>query len=379
MKDKILIVDDDYNILAAYKRSTHGIFDVTTARDGAEGIKLIRDQGPFSVVVSDFRMPEMNGIQFLSQVREIAPDTTRIMLTGQADLNVAIDAVNEGSIFRFLTKPCATDKFIGAINAAIKQYRLVIAERELLEKTLKGSVKLLIDMLAFINPSLYGRASRISSLAKNLAVSLNLEKPWEIELIALLSQIGCLTIPQEIINKKFKGKTLSYEESKMYLSHPEMGKRLIKNIPRLEEIADAIEYQLKNFDGSGMSKDNLKGKDIPYPSRILRVAIGFLELEERGVQSSHVIEFMRSDKGWYDPEILTALEVEILSSQRGYRITAIDWRLIETGMILADDLKDKNGTIILPKGSEITDAQRASLLNYARFGTITEPIKIMAK
>jgi DNA-binding NtrC family response regulator len=122
--DKILLVDDEMSVLDALKRQLHKQFHVYTALSGQEGIAILRILGPFAVVVSDCRMPNMDGIQFLSVVRKFAPNTTRMMLTGNNDLATAMEAVNQGEIFRFLTKPCPPDTFKLALEAGMKQYLL---------------------------------------------------------------------------------------------------------------------------------------------------------------------------------------------------------------------------------------------------------------
>src|SRR5579859_935172 len=105
MPDKILFVDDEASVLDGYKRLLHSEFQVDTAVGGEQALNLVRTMGPFAVVISDMRMPVMNGAQFLAQLKQIAPDTVRMLLTGFTDLNAAMEAVNEGNIFRFLTKP----------------------------------------------------------------------------------------------------------------------------------------------------------------------------------------------------------------------------------------------------------------------------------
>ena len=135
MKDKILFVDDDESLLAAYKRQLRKQYQIETAIGGREALELIEQSGPYSVIVSDYRMPFMDGIEFLSRVREIAPDTVRIMLTGSGDMQAAIQAVNEGNIFRFLTKPCSAEVLSESLNNGIKQYEQVTREREYNEKT----------------------------------------------------------------------------------------------------------------------------------------------------------------------------------------------------------------------------------------------------
>ena len=134
LKDKILFVDDDESLLASYNRRLRKQYKIETAIGGREALELIEQNGPYSVIVSDYRMPIMDGIEFLARVREIAPDTVRIMLTGSADMQAAIQAVNEGNIFRFLTKPCSANVLGESLSTGIEQYQQVTREREYNEK-----------------------------------------------------------------------------------------------------------------------------------------------------------------------------------------------------------------------------------------------------
>ena len=164
IEPRVLCVDDEPNVLAGLRRCLRGHFAVTTAVGGAAGLDALRAEGRFAVVVSDLRMPGMDGVAFLSQVRALAPDTVRVLLTGQADLEAAIASVNEGHIFRFLMKPCAPTQLLAAVDAAAEQHRLLTAERELLEQTLHGSIKALTEALALANPTSFGRATRLKQL-----------------------------------------------------------------------------------------------------------------------------------------------------------------------------------------------------------------------
>lgn len=130
MDERILLVDDEPKLLAAYSRNLQGSFEVFTAHSAAEGLELLQKNAPFAVVVADYRMPEMDGIQFLSQAYLLAPDTIRIMLTGYADLQCAMDAVNEGNVFRFLTKPTSPQELGNLILEGIREYRLITIKRE---------------------------------------------------------------------------------------------------------------------------------------------------------------------------------------------------------------------------------------------------------
>ncbi len=123
MKDKILLVDDDAMILAGLKRQLRSQYRIEIALSGEEALKIIDEKGPFAVVVSDYYMPGMNGIDFLCKVKRVEPDTVRMMLTGSADMSTAIAAVNEGSIFQFHPKPCPADTLGQAIKSGIDKYR----------------------------------------------------------------------------------------------------------------------------------------------------------------------------------------------------------------------------------------------------------------
>jgi len=285
MNNRVLLVDDDPSILSAYRRNLRKLFDIETAENGAVGLQMIKERGPFAAVVSDFRMPGMDGIQFLSQVKQLAPDTVRVMLTGQADIQMSIQAINEGSIFRFLTKLCNMVHFTNALRVSIKHYHLVESERELLNKTLMGSIKVMIDTLSLVSPVAFNQSSRIRTLANHIAKQLGIQDLWEIDMAALLSQIGCVTIPNEILEKKFSGQSLTQQENEVFSSHYQTGKNLLINIPRLEGIAQSIAYQAKQYDGGGMPNDGIKGEQIPISARILKVAIDLMNTYKQEKQA----------------------------------------------------------------------------------------------
>ena len=252
MSDKILFVDDDSNLLASFQRQLRNQFTVDISPDGQQGLESITHQGPYATIVSDFRMPGMDGVQFLSRAREVAPDSVRMLLTGYADVQTAIEAVNEGNIFRLLTKPCPPDTLTKALTAGIKQYQLVTAERELLEKTLSGSIKVLSEVLSLVNPEAFGRAARITRYVRQIASKMGLSEVWQFETAAMLSQIGCIILQEETLKKIYRGVELTKEEEQLFNMHPSIASDLIAKIPRMEKIAEIIAYQEKHFDGSGI-------------------------------------------------------------------------------------------------------------------------------
>ena len=246
-------------------------------------LQKIAERGPFAVVVSDRQMPRMDGIKFLSLVKERAPDTVRIMLTGNADLEGAIKVVNEGNIFRFLTKPCPLEILGKAVEDALAQYRLVIAEKELLNKTLSGSIKLLNDILSMIEPQSFGRAQTMRDLISSVTKKFNADNDWEIPLAVMLAPIGNVTIPPELLLRARAGGALSKVEEQIVAQLPETAARLLANIPRLEGVASIVRYQHKNYDGSGLPQDSVKGEAVPLGSRLLKILTDLAQLQAGGL------------------------------------------------------------------------------------------------
>jgi DNA-binding NtrC family response regulator len=199
MSDRILFVDDEPLLLESLKRELSFKFAIDTAQSGSEGLQKIAASGPYAVVVADYRMPRMSGIQFLAQVMTAAPDTVRIMLSGNADLQAAIDAVNEGQIFRFLTKPCDAAILTRILEAGLKQYHLVTAEKELLEKTLVESINMLTDVLGIVNPKAYGKSLRIRQLVHYICRRIKPAGAWQYEMAAALSQLGWIIDRKSVV------------------------------------------------------------------------------------------------------------------------------------------------------------------------------------
>jgi response regulator RpfG family c-di-GMP phosphodiesterase len=377
MKRRILFVDDDPNILSAFQRQLRKHYLVVTSPGGKEGLEAIEGGEPFAVVVSDLRMPEMDGIQFLTRVRKIAPDSVRMMLTGNADLQAAIEAVNEGNIFRLLTKPCAQEALIASLDSGIRQYRLITAERELLERTLSGSIKVLWEVLSLVNPEAFGRASRITRYVKDIARRLQVRDLWVVETAATLSQIGYIILPEGVLKKLYDGEKLAPDEAQLFNMHPFVASDLIANIPRMETVAEIISYQEKHFDGSGIPTDSRSGEDIPLGSRIIKAVLDFDTLEANGYSKSKATLKLRSRAGWYDPKVLTAFE-SVLGIEAQYEVLSVRVAQLLDNMILARDVVTVDGRLLIARGHQVTRTLREHLRYFAQRPGIREPITVLA-
>ena len=175
---RVLLVDDEPAVLEGIQRLLRKQYDITLANGPQAALDAIDPARPFAVVVSDMRMPGMNGAQLLSRFYERTPDTVRMLLTGQADLDAAISAVNDGHLFRFLTKPCPHELFAPALAAAVEQHRLVTSERVLLEQTLLGTTRALTEMLSLLDPGTFGAAMRQHERVRTLAGKLQVKQAF---------------------------------------------------------------------------------------------------------------------------------------------------------------------------------------------------------
>ena len=382
MIPKVLLVDDDPNILSGYTRTLRKRFEFQTALGGAEALACIRASGPFAVILSDMRMPGMDGIQFLMEARALSPDSVRIMLTGNADQQTCIDAVNHGHIFRFLTKPCDAEVLASSLEAGIKQYHLVTAEKELVEGTLRGSVDLLTELLAVADPTGFRKARLLAPLAQKIAAVMEQESTWEVMMASMLFQIGVLTIPPGVLAKARGGDLLTAREHETLTRLPEISANLIGHIPRLEGVAKAILFMNKNFNGSGFPNAQVRESEIPLGARILRVASDYLELLPHRPGPRATLEELRQKHLFYDPGVLNALSLaldvpdEVLAGAPEVPHQATH-ETVAAGQVLVDGVQTSEGLLLYPPGTHVGPSHLDRLKNFARLVGLKEPFLVL--
>jgi response regulator RpfG family c-di-GMP phosphodiesterase len=375
MSERILFVDDEPNVLEGIQRTLRKQANLHVASSGADGLRLLTDSGPFALVISDMRMPLMSGAQFLAKVRAQAPDTVRMILSGQADLQATIEAVNDGHIFRFLTKPCPSDQLIGAIEDGIKQYRLLTAEKVLLEQTLNGSVQMLIEILGLVQPAASSRASRLRRYVVELTAALALPERWQWALAALVSQIGCVALPKEIMSKVEAGQTLNDEERRLHDSHPEIAGKLLAAIPRLEDVAAIVTAQFADVAWTGQSED-VRQWDIRSAGRLLlRCAFEFDCLTTRGVSRDAAINALRTSRLGFPRSIIKALS-SLPRTSLECIVRQVRLKDLAVGMTLDEDLVSPKGIRLVPMGQEVTRTLIVRLTSIAGGVGIAEPFRV---
>ncbi|TWT50564.1 Hydrogenase transcriptional regulatory protein hupR1 [Rubripirellula amarantea] len=372
MSSKVLLVDDEPNVLKGYQRHLRKSHDIELAVGGDEAIEAIRTQGPFAVVVSDMQMPEMSGVELLSKVRDINEHTVRIMLTGNADQKTAVDAVNEGNIFRFLNKPCSPEKLAQAIDAGLDHYRLVTAEAELLNKTLAGSVRMLTQVLSLAMPEAFGMTQESRRLARAVAermsqvgcvdlAAVEIGPMWQVEMASMLMRVGCVSLPTDVLRKYLTDQALSADEAKLVKETPQLGYNLVSAIPRLQPVAELIRAQ-----------NDPAVDETPIVARILKVIGDYQRFQAASSPFAALQRLAGSTR--YDSRVVDAL-AEIISDSCEIRDVEIFG--LKEGMILESNVEDVMGRVLIATGAEVHDAmiQKLALLKRSAAG-VREPIRV---
>lgn len=312
MADRILIIDDDVHLLAGLQRQLAEKFETETAQGGREGVAMVVEaeerEMPFAVVICDMRMPEMDGIQTLRRIHDVAPETVLLMLTGNTDQKTAIDAINNGHVHRFFTKPCPTEVLEGGLNEALARYRQTLSERDLLERTLAGSIKVLVDLVSINDPVTADLAMRIRDYVGRLSVGGVFPQRWQLKISSSLALIGQVALPPDLLRRKRSGGELTDDERSILAHAPEVARNLIVNIPRLGKVAEAVYLQDRGYDGSGFPADGPKGEDIPLDARIIKILKDLAEVAaEIGTADAQAFAELEARSTQYDPTLLAKI------------------------------------------------------------------------
>jgi response regulator RpfG family c-di-GMP phosphodiesterase len=357
---EVLCVDDEPRVLDGLRLTLRRGYDVSIATSGVMALTLLEQRPGIAVVISDMRMPVMDGAAFLTKVRERAPNAIRILLTGEPGRESAVAAVNEGQVFRFLTKPCAPDKLVAAVEAAVRQNQLVMAEQLLLRETVLGCIRALVDILAIVNPAAFGRGSRLKRMTIELAAAAGMEASWELEAAALLSQIGHVSLPTDLADKAFGGGKISAEEAQLLSEVPTVAATLLARIPRLENVATIIAHATRP-----RTDEHAAESKIAASAAVLRNVLDFDALVSNGESVETAIATLRVRAGPKQAELVTHLASLQGVVDVGPLLREILLCDVIPGMILLDDLRTESGTLLVSHGYEISQSFMDRMRNFA--------------
>lgn len=410
----LLFVDDEANILSALKRLFRPLgYRIFTATGGAEGLAIM-EQNPVDLVISDMRMPEMNGAQFLEQVRQKWPETVRILLTGYADITSTIEAINKGRIYRYVAKPWEDNDVVLSVKRALERRHLeqekhrlealTLKQNEELkalnasleekvkarteevrqtmaflevahEKLKKGfltSIRVFSNLVELREGSVAGHGKRVAENARSLARRMGLgeNEVQDIFVAGLLHDIGKIGLPDRIVNKPFSA--LTPEEKVEVIKHPAKGQSLLMALEQLNGASALIRSHHERFDGKGYP-DGLSGLNIPLGARILALVndydgLQFGTLAARPMSEAEAREYIRETSGTrYDPQVVSAfLEMLGAAEKEAPREPEVQLRTTQmrSGMILARDIVTEDGVLLLSKGYTLNDTVIAQIHNY---------------
>lgn len=380
MNQTILAVDDEPLILRSYGRTLGDQFNLVTAESADAALSILRTD-EIAVILTDLKMPGMDGIAFLQSARELRPETVRMMISGHADMGDAINSVNIAGIFRLMLKPCPEEQIVAAITAGLEQYRLVTAEKQLLEGTLNGAIQALTDILSIMDPDAFGQAQLRRRLAREVALALK-QPTWTFEIAALLAEIGRATLPPALNEKLKDHRSLNESERRLVERLPEFSSRLLKNIPRIDGVVEAVLYQGKHFNGSGFPGDGIAGEQIPIAARALHVVNALLALVTKGTAPAIAIDILKQGPEHYDPKIVMSLygSIPLLQAKKtpghGAGLGQASVATLSSGMVLLGDIVTEEGVVILGAGTRLTDLHVQRIKNFGQLNPIAEPILV---
>lgn len=373
-QERVLIVDDEQNLLDGLKRLMSRSFDMTFALGGPAGLEAIKNNAPFSVIVTDMRMPDMDGLAFIKEARKVSPNSVYMMLTGNSDQKTAVDAMNDGRVFRFLNKPCSRETLEVALQAAINQHRLQEAEKQLLERTLAGCVQALLQVLNLTHPKLFQRASRVSKIAFWLAGAVNDPHPWQVRIAAALAGIGCVALPDDLIDQVMRGDALSPEHAASFHRHAGIGAQLLAPIPRLERVSAIVRHQ-------HALTASVAGNTWPAEDSAVAVLSTADALDNSLREGKPWVVACREvcQKSFVSEMIANALSgkpPEWIAEEQAGTIKVIQVSEMRSGMILHEDVKTVRGELLIASGNEVTEMLAERLRNFAKTGRTTKPVAV---
>ncbi|MFH1076273.1 MAG: HD domain-containing phosphohydrolase [Pseudomonadota bacterium] len=410
----ILLVDDEVNILSSlsrlFRKERHRILE---AHNGNEALEILK-QEPVSVIISDHKMPEMSGLQFLEKAEGINPDTIRIMLTGYVDIATTLDAINKGHVWKFVTKPWDDTDLLMTVRQAIRQYELVVENKQLvrtinernielsklneelekkveerteairkinrkLKKSFIDTIRVFHSLMGLFDPELVAHSKRVAAFSREMAKrckKLDKSEYENIELASLLHDIGLISIPKNLLNRR-KDK-MTPAEKDAYEKHTVLGHMSFAGIEHLEKVGMLVRAHHECFDGSGYP-DGLKEDKIPLGARIISVADTYDKFVHCFVMLEiDALAFIKK-MSWtqFDPEIVIDF-VEVLGQEVKARDTenVLSLKELRQGMVLSRDIETISGRMLAGKDTVIKEDYLKKLMAFNELDPITDRIRI---
>ena len=365
MTHKLLFVDDERHLLNGIERVLGFDYELDTAESGQEGLDAIRERGPYSVVFTDMRMPHMDGMQFLEKARQLAPNSIYVMLTGNNDLETAVNAINQGQVFRFLNKPCEEQELSGVIQDALRQFELVQAEKELLHDTFVGSVRVMTDVIDAIQPELAGRGERIQENIAALCQGSGIEERWEFKLAGRLSTLGVALLPESYrlcLERNDHDSAIAIEVS---CRAAKLAGTILQDVPRLKDVAEICKRREHTTNGLISTQSPSDSEEIVSVGVVLLQAASLWEeLSRRGLAASEIRETVHQLLPQL-PDAMLKLMGNSDASASGCETIGVSPERLEEGMVVGEDVPcPERGELLIRKGQRLNQVTIQKLQSY---------------
>ena len=359
MNNKILCVDDEESILRGFQLNLRKDFELHLASDGVEGLEIFEKEGGFALVLSDMRMPRMNGAEMLAEIKKRDHEVSTILLTGHTDFDSAMAAVNDGNVFRMLSKPCPPERLIKVLNDGLEQYDLIRSKRILLDQTLRGAVDALAESLSTAKPLFFGRVQRVRRMANELAMKQDVPNAWRVDVASVFSQLAYLALPENVTEDVYYRRDLSKEVKALLAKFPEDTRNILNKIPGLEEVGEI----LKSVDVQYRFEEE-KEDGVRLAASILKVALDFDYYEEQGYNRSIIVSTLKERNKDYDPKITQSLSDLIVIAEETSTLQEIKIDDIDIGMRLSQELRLDDGFLIAAAGTDVDRQLLKVIRNY---------------
>jgi hypothetical protein len=291
-----------------------------------------------------------------------------LLLTGFSEISDTVSAVNEGGIFRFLTKPIPPDALVAAVEEGVRQWELVRSERVLLEQTLHGAAQSLIEALEIASPDAFSRSRRLESACRHVASELELEPVWEVALAGLMHRIGWISLPHEVIEHRLAGERLTDDESMMLDEALATTVRLVGRIPRLDGVADIIKESTRDSSVTGPTA-------APTAPSIVRAAVDFDDSLARGAGAKKTLARMMPTHAGAILEALAGWD----GATDEATIREVGLSQLVIGMVVQRDIVTGNGSLLVKAGSDLTETLVQRLRNFSQTHGVEEPIIVSSR
>ncbi|MBG0789792.1 MAG: response regulator [Desulfovibrionaceae bacterium] len=359
---RIILTTTDKAFAKTAKNALGGAVVLSMTDSGEKALKALDGNHAFTTVISDMALSGMDGRAFLAAVKEKHPRIARIAVIDAPEFEQAAELINAAGISRLLTKPCDPQKLVAAVADSISRHRREKAESKAMKSMLIGCVKMLVDLMELTHPEAVSRSKRILRQAQDINRELKAMSPQYLDMAVLLSHIGCMGLPKDLLHKVEKGSNVTREEMKLFRSHPEIASRLLGNIPRMGKMAEIVRHQNTPF-----------SQKPPLGARILKVCIDVDQIRTRKGSAAKALAQMRKRPDIYDPAVVKAMAFHLEENQKAQcaPITVAD---LKPGMVMRQDMVTRDGAILLHKGEPLSEASCIRLQTFHDLLQIRAPL-----